>query len=184
MENTICNFKQNMISFQIGKDSKMMINATDMAKPFNKKANEFISKQDTQDFIRECLIEENANLLGIEDPNELIYSIKGTGTWMHRILAIKFAAWLNPAFELWVYKTIDNLLYGAYREKDSSFERTIRLQTEADYLKNMPAEERTGADFQRFLDISLLLNREKSLRKNLTTQGITNQRDMFEIENQ
>ena len=29
---------------------------------------------------------------------------------MHRILALKFAAWLSPSFELWVYITIDRIL--------------------------------------------------------------------------
>lgn len=28
------------------------------------------------------------------------------GTWVHERLALKFAAWLSPKFELWVYDTI------------------------------------------------------------------------------
>jgi hypothetical protein len=43
---------------------------------------------------------------------------------MHRILALKFAAWLDPAFELWVYTTIDKIIFGNYREiKEATVEK-------------------------------------------------------------
>lgn len=32
------------------------------------------------------------------------------GTWMDEKLALKFAAWLSPYFELWVYDRIEELL--------------------------------------------------------------------------
>ena len=32
------------------------------------------------------------------------------GTWMDEKLALKFAAWLSPVFELWVYDRIEELL--------------------------------------------------------------------------
>jgi len=34
---------------------------------------------------------------------------------MHRVLALKFAAWLDPAFELWVFTTIDTIILGHYK---------------------------------------------------------------------
>ena len=34
---------------------------------------------------------------------------KTQGTWMHRILAYKYAAWLNPEIELFVYKVFDEV---------------------------------------------------------------------------
>ena len=36
METKICSFEQNNITFLLSKDNGMMINATEMAKPFNK----------------------------------------------------------------------------------------------------------------------------------------------------
>ena len=33
---------------------------------------------------------------------------------MERSVALKFAAWLSPKFEVWVYKTIDEILFGEY----------------------------------------------------------------------
>jgi len=32
------------------------------------------------------------------------------GTWVHEKIALKFAAWLSPAFELWVYDRVYELI--------------------------------------------------------------------------
>ena len=37
------------------------------------------------------------------------------GTWMHKLLAYKFAAWLNPKFELFIYKTFDEIIQNKLR---------------------------------------------------------------------
>ena len=43
---------------------------------------------------------------------------------MHRILALKFAAWLDPDFEVWIYSTIDKIIFGNYREiKEATIEK-------------------------------------------------------------
>jgi hypothetical protein len=34
--------------------------------------------------------------LQLKSIDDLIVSRQKSGTWMHRVLAIKFAAWLNP----------------------------------------------------------------------------------------
>jgi hypothetical protein len=45
---------------------------------------------------------------------ELIRVVKGgnlpQGTWVHEKIALKFAAWLSPFFELWIYDRIHELL--------------------------------------------------------------------------
>jgi hypothetical protein len=35
---------------------------------------------------------------------------RGSQTWVHPRIALKLAAWLNPAFEFWVYSVIERLL--------------------------------------------------------------------------
>ena len=46
------------------------------------------------------------------------------------MLAIKFAAWLNPDFELWVYTTNDNILFGSYLEDEKKLKEIARIQTQ------------------------------------------------------
>ena len=111
METKICAFEQNNITFLLSKDNGMMINATEMAKIFGKQVNEFMSNERTVLFIKECLNNGNSRYINIKSYSDLYRTNQKSGTYMHRILALKFAAWLSPKFELWVYSTIERLLF-------------------------------------------------------------------------
>ena len=87
-----------------------MINATEMVKPFGKRINDFLRLKTTQEYI--LLLEER---YAEEPEREVLRVVKGgapelQGTWMDEKLALKFAAWLAPRFELWVYDKIYELL--------------------------------------------------------------------------
>jgi hypothetical protein len=76
--------------------SDVMINATHMGKAFGKKPVDFLKLEQTKSFI---------NALEVKVKNPTFKTVKGrhhAGTWMHKKLALKFAGWLNPEFELWV----------------------------------------------------------------------------------
>lgn len=53
METKICVFNENPITFALDKDNGMMVNATEMAKPFGKKVSEFMSNESTKAFVNE-----------------------------------------------------------------------------------------------------------------------------------
>ena len=178
MEKKICLFKETPITFVIDRNNNMMINATEMAKPYGKKVNDFMSNANTIKFINEALKSGNSRLLNVFLQNDLFYSVQKTGTWMHRVLALKFAAWLSPEFELWVFSTIEKILFGNYVEKERSFERTIQLQKEMKKLKGKI--EKTGEDFERYIEIERQLKREKSIRKSLTNVTVSEMKDLFE----
>jgi hypothetical protein len=108
-------YNDQEIQFTTGGKNSVMVNATQMAKIYGKQVNDFLSNNATQNFIDECLKNGNSRFLGIENKEDLISSKQKSGTFMHRILALKFAAWLNPEFELWVYFTIDKVLFDHYR---------------------------------------------------------------------
>jgi len=177
METKICAFEENDITFLLSKDNGMMINATEMAKPFGKQVNEFLSNSNTKEFIKEALINGNSRLLGIEKEEDLFISRKNAGTFMHRILALKFAAWLNPKFELWVYSTIEKLLFGKHVEREKSFERTVSYQNEMNAL--IAKTEKTGDDFNRYLEITRLISIEKSVRTSLSKVTVNEMQDLF-----
>lgn len=170
METKICVFEENQITFTLSKDNKMMINATEMAKVFGRQVEAFMRNESTILFVHEALKSENSRFLGVEKEEDLIISRQKSGTFMHRILALKFAAWLSPKFEVWVYSTIENLLFGKHVEREKSFERTISLQKEMDTLKDK--QHKTGEDFDRYLEITREINREKQIRSSLTKESI------------
>jgi hypothetical protein len=83
-----------------------MVNATDMIKAFpNKRMSDFSNSQQTKDFID--ALEKKLNT-----GNPVFKSKPGRygGTWMHKLLAYKFAAWLNPEFEIFVYSVFDKFI--------------------------------------------------------------------------
>jgi phage regulator Rha-like protein len=134
-------FNDKEVDFEITGDS-IMVNATQMAKLFDKRMDNFTRTVETKDFIAECLKNANKRFLNIETEEDLIVSVQKTGTWMHRILALKFAAWLDPAFELWVYMVIDDLLFSRYREMEDMLRRSAetknRIETLKDELRDDP----------------------------------------------
>ena len=101
----VYDYKGSQISFISGEN--VMINATQMAKPFGKEAKHWLLNQSTRDFIQ--ALSEVRNLTSAD----LVKVTKGgieQGTWMHEDVALEFARWLNPAFAIWCNDRIKELL--------------------------------------------------------------------------
>ena len=177
MKTEIRLFNGNSVTFIMGKEN-MMVNATEMAKIFGKQVNEFLSNERTKVFIETCLKKRDFPFYGIEKENDLVISKQRTGTWMHRLLALKFASWLHPDFEVWVYSTIENLLYGRHLKIEQSYGRTLSLQREVEELRCKP--EKSGDDFERYLQITKVLKQETALRKSLSLEGISEAKGILE----
>lgn len=111
-------------------DGTLMVNATEMAKPFGKVPHDFLRLEQTKTFI--AALEKSLNVTGqsntgksliVENqgvtqmPIEVVktvrggdYSVTEPGTWLHERLALKFAAWLSVDFELWVWDRVSELM--------------------------------------------------------------------------
>ena len=170
MEITIQNYNNHPITFQIERNEKMMINATEMAKVFDKRVNDFMSMETTQEFVKEALKSGDSRNLKVFSQSDLVISVQKTGTWMHRVLALKFAAWLNPAFELWVYSTIEQLLFGNHVEREMSLKHTERMKREMAQLADKPNKE--AGDFERYLELERGLKVERAYRRDLTRKTV------------
>lgn len=177
MKNEVCVFNGNEVSFVLDKENNMMVNATQLAKVYDKDLHQFTKSDHAQAFISSCLKPANAGLLGLKSEEDLIVSRQKSGTWMNRVLALKFAAWLNPDLEVWVYSTIESLLFGRHVKREQSFEKTIALQKEMDDLREKP--DKNGDDFERYLQIQYALKREVAVRKSLTVEGLCGMKSLF-----
>lgn len=106
-------YKGTPILFEYA-DGVKMINATEMAKPFGKLVGNFLRLSITKNYTK--LLESRYSHLNIGvKARPVLRVIKGgspelQGIWMDEKLALKFAAWLSPEFELWVYDKIHELL--------------------------------------------------------------------------
>lgn len=94
MENKVFNYNGTDITFA-SDENGLMVNATEMAKPFGKRPAKWLELPSTKEFI--------STLTAIrKSDTALIQSQSGgtTGggcTWMHEDVAMEFARWLSPA---------------------------------------------------------------------------------------
>jgi hypothetical protein len=131
-----------------------MVNATEMGKAFNKLPKDFLKTDSTKAFVNECLKKDNSPFLNIENESDLIDSRQKSGTYMHRILALKFAAWLDPKFELWVFSTIDEILFGNYKKHTEAVIDKIQYEKRMDELSGKLLD---NPEFEEYLQIQQLI---------------------------
>ncbi len=161
-------FDDKEIDFEIT-GSNVMVNATQMAKVFGKLPKDFLDNENTKAFISECLNKGNSPYLSVEDMDDLVSSVQKTGTWMHRILALKFAAWLNPAFELWIYSVIDELLFGHYLEMGDMLRRSVETRNRIDALREQLRDDDRFAELE---SLEVLYKQYLRIRSRKTTNQL------------
>lgn len=93
------------ITFQHG--ANVMVNATEMAKPFDKHAKHWLGNQSTKEFLEALTKVRN---LTLADLVTVRYGGDNPGTWMHEDVAMEFARWLSPKFAIWCNDRIKELL--------------------------------------------------------------------------
>ena len=83
-------------------------NATEMCQHHGRLLADFLRLKNTKAYLEALSLD-----MGIPISN-LVEIILGKGvqqgTWVHPQVALKLAAWLNPHFEVWVFRTIEKLL--------------------------------------------------------------------------
>jgi len=97
------NYNGSEVLFRLD-NTNVMLNATDMAKPYGKKTSEWIRLPSTNNFLQamETMGKSHSLIVTIEGRNG--------GTWMHEDVALEFARWLNPRFAIWCNDRIKELL--------------------------------------------------------------------------
>jgi hypothetical protein len=148
-------FEGQEVEFDIAGE-EVMINATEMAVIFDKKPYEFLRLEQTKRFISEMekefkcgdgpyLNAGNADsgfdtAVGLEAENSpLVRTKRGRddsgATWMHRVLALKFAGWLDARFEVWIYRTIEQVLFAHGQRIGQEVREKARLLDRREELK-------------------------------------------------
>lgn len=162
-------YENQDIEFDLSNED-IIVNASEMAKIFDAKVNDFIRNEQTKRFITECLKNGNSRFISIKKKEDLVTSRQRSGTWMHRILALKFAAWLSPAFELWVFSTIEDILFSKCRQHQKYINECAIKEAR---IKEIRAKYMHEEDFREMLRLTTEL-RQASYRRN---QELKNQVD-------
>ena len=127
-------------------------NATDVAKQFNKKTNEWLRLDSTKEYI--CALQsflfpeiaKRENPASVE--NQLVRTEKGGlngggQSWFHPKLAVAFARWLSVDFSIWCDMQIDKILRkSAYGLKDDPINTAPKLnEWQKQYIRECVAEK-------------------------------------------
>lgn len=144
--NQIFQYNGSPITFQIG--NELMVNASQMAKPFGKSPKDFLKTEQSKRFI-EALSEVRKILSS--DLVRVIYG-NGGGTWMHEDVALEFARWLSPAFAIWCNDRIKELLLNgstALNNTPGNTETLHEALSKIESLKSQLEESRAELHYMR-----------------------------------
>lgn len=120
----IFNYNANPVTFRTI-DGALMVNATQMAKPFGKMVYDWVRLPSTKAFVS-ALVEKRAVSFARKSRKHKIHTYNllqnsglsiakrgglyiGGGTYFHEDIAIGFARWLSPAFAVWCNDRIKEL---------------------------------------------------------------------------
>lgn len=101
----VYSYEGSNVTFQRGEN--VLVNATQMAKPFGKQPIKWLETNQSKSYIEELAKLRNCTLA------DLVQVKKGganPGTWMHEDVAMEFARWLSPKFAIWTNDRIKELL--------------------------------------------------------------------------
>ena len=141
------------VDFRSNGNEDLMVNATQMAKIFGKRIDVFLKTDHANEFINALELTPFGGRSVPLKRQDIIKTLNGSYTWMHRILALKFAAWLDPKFEVWVFSTIDKILLGHYRElKEATIEK---LQAEKDLADKKEELIKNHPDLAEIFELEL-----------------------------
>lgn len=129
--------KRPLGMFQVSQRTKDgMFNATDLLRQWNAFANtqkvgyikkdmdDFFSNKGTKGFVEALINEEK-----LESKTSAYVTRRGRyggGTWMHPILFVKFAMWLNPTFEVKVIKFVYDRMLEYRNESGEAYKELSR----------------------------------------------------------
>lgn len=105
-------FNYNGSNITFSSENGVMVNATEMARAFDKRPIDYLRLPTTIELInaivRKSHISESQLIITKQGS-----SINGGGTWLHEDIALDFAQWLSVDFRLWCNDRIKELLkYG------------------------------------------------------------------------
>lgn len=178
-ETIIEKFETQEIAFDLFQGD-LMINATEMAKPFGKRVDNYLRLSTTKALIKalkvDRIIESNYHQMEVvEDENsesnyltsevvesQILTTKEGQhgGTFMCEDLALAFAMWLSPVFNVWVLKTIRKIIFGnnptlvreAVYNLPKLFEQAKPLRKKLSRLKSKELSKEFRTEFGKLVE--------------------------------
>lgn len=169
-------YQETQIHFLVNPmQENVMINATEMAKAFDKRVDVFLKTDHAKAFIKVLLSTLYGGNKTILTMDEILYANKKAGTFMHRILALKFAAWLDANFEVWVFSKIEEITFGNYKKHWEAHALQEQAKIDMETYKTALLENPTLENVQSYFEAETIFK----TAKNAKSTAIRNQLKMF-----
>lgn len=120
--NSIQIFQYNGSPITFNTGDSVMVNATEMAKAFDKRPIIWLQSKSTEEFLNELSKVRNLTLA------DLVQVTRGgdnPGTWMHEDVAMEFARWLHPGFAIWCNDRIKELMKHGITATEATIESIL-----------------------------------------------------------
>jgi ribosomal protein L7/L12 len=121
--------KYNNIEVIFDNSDSLYINATQIAKHFNKQASKWLENKDTKAYINALVRKQyfaNDELVVIKQGG----NAQEQGTWIHKKLIIAFARWLSPDFAVWCDGVIEEILQTGSYSVEKPFSRKEEVESQ------------------------------------------------------
>ena len=171
----VFSYEGNAITFK--SENGVMVNATEMAKPFGKLVKDWLANKSTREFLEELSAVRRIPLTGSETSEDaegvLVRVVQGgtpslQGTWLHEDVALEFARWLNPKFAIWCNDRIKELLtqgVTTISDDDDVIRKAMEVlnrRLEDKERKLREAQERIDADRPKVLFANAIIGSQRS----------------------
>lgn len=130
-----------------------MFNATALIRQWNesmgekKEVTKFFELENTKAFISALMEEEKLNT---QDSAYLKTRGKKGGTWMHPILFVKFAMWINPRFEVQVIKFVYDQMIAYRNDAGDAYKelaKSVSTIVESSFMPTAMKQIATGINY-------------------------------------
>ena len=108
----------NFQNFSVSFNEAGYLNATQIAKHFGKRPNDYLLLEQTQNYISALIEHFSTTRKIVVQYNQIVIVQNGgnnRGTWLHPKLAIHFARWLDPKFAVWCDEQIEHIIAGSLK---------------------------------------------------------------------
>lgn len=106
-------FSYNGSNVTFDRGDCVMVNATEMAKPFKKLPADWTRQKSSKAFLKALTSVRGIPITQLVEVKHGNSSDFDQGTWMHEDVALEFARWLSPEFAIWCNDRIKELMrYG------------------------------------------------------------------------
>lgn len=166
-------YQDTQIHFLVNPLGKnVMVNATEMAKLFNKRTSDYLQNSSTKLFLEELQL----TLFSVNSECKLLENRGHMGYYFHRLVALDFAAWLDVKFRVWIIDTIDSILFDNYNKRTQVLKEKTATQIEIEKLEEQLSQT------EAYKKIQELKKQQTSSTKQLNAldkEIISNQLDLF-----